>query len=1025
MKPGEVVGGRFRLEGSSQGGGMGVVHRAIDLVRGHAVVALKVLGLQSTESDGEAATRFLLEAEILEQLDHPAIVRHVAHGQLDAAGGRPFLVMEWIDGPTLERRLDGRPLRVQDALLLARRLAEALGVAHGAGVVHRDVKPANVMLPGGELASAKLVDFGVARAQGSSTLTQTGVRVGTPRYMAPEQIKSARDVDARADLFSLGCVLFESLAGVPAFPADNAMAVMVQILFEPPPRLGDLRPDLADPIVSLTQRLLARDRDVRPRSAEHVVRELDALLGHLADGTMVAPRSSLPDPALARLVVRALPRPDGPLVGRRAELARLDAAHARGAAVVLWGPPGVGKSRLLVEAAFRGREAPSGPAWLVDMSAVRKPHEVGAAIARSLGVRAPSAEAVPDAVTTALRVQPDALLLLDRAEHVAGFLPEILDRLGEACPTLRVVVASRVRIAGAGVEPIEVGPLPEADAVAFFAQRAHVDPGAAGVATVCRALDHVPLALELAAARVDALGLDGVRARLHRRDLLSDGARTMEGTVAWSFELLSPDEQRATARLSVFRGGFSLEAAEAVLEGLPGPLDLVQGLRHKSLLARHDVDQEPRLVMLGAVRELALPALTAEERAVTGTLHRRCFVEVGTTARLAHERTGSAAALQRLARELEDLQAAAEHALEAGEGEDACALAAAIEPVLTSRGAATTALGLIERALACASAPTPAVSAAVIARARALGAVGRADDGLADLRSLAGRADEGARQLELGVLAHVRGTLADAKNAYEEAAAHLARSGDERGEARALANLGALAHDEGRLDEAEALYREAVALFSSVGDLRLRGVTLGNLALALQERGALADAQLTFAEAVTHLEAYQDVRLLGVVLGNAGVCELEAGSERARPWLERAQALLAPTGDNRSLGLALGRLAAALALEGRVGDADARFARADRVLERHDALSRAAVSALRATSDVHRAEEALGRGRPEDALAHLRVAAGRIAQAEAGERSGAFGRRSDDVRTALRLLVPRIEALSLRVHAPADRHEPS
>jgi len=1017
MKPGEVVGGRFRLEDSVRSGGMGVVHRAVDLAHGHAMVALKVLGVQRSEPDAEMVTRFLLEAEILEQLDHAAIVRHVAHGSLE--DGAPYLVMEWIDGPTLEGRLEGRPLRVQDALLLTRRLAEALSIAHAAGVVHRDVKPANVMLPGGELAAAKLVDFGVARADGSSSLTQTGVRVGTPRYMAPEQIRSAREVDARADLFSLGCVLFETLAGLPAFPADNAMAVMVQILFEPAPRLADLRADLADPIVSLVQRLLAREREVRPSSALAVVRELDALLGHLADGTMVAPRSSLPDPALARLVVRALPRPDGPLIGRVAELGRLDAAHARGAAAVLWGPPGVGKSRLLVEAAFRGREAPTSAAWLVDLSAVRKPHEIGAAIARAVGVRAPHSDQLPDAVTTALRIQPDGLLLLDRAEHVASLLPEVLERLAEACPTVRVVVASRVRLSGRTAEPIEVGPLSEDDAATLFALRARVEASHSTVRTICRALDGVPLALELAAARVDALGLDGVRARLHRKDLLTDGARTMEGTVAWSFDLLSADEQRAGARCACFKGGFSLEAGEAVLAGLPGPLDLLQALRHKSLLTRHEIDGEPRLVMLGAVRDLCVGKLVGEELTATRALHRRCFVELGTTARLAHEKTGSAAALQRLARELDDLHAAVEHALEHDDGDDACALAAAIEPVLSSRGAAAAALTLLERALAIASTSSPAVQAAMQARARTLGALGRAEEGLADLRGLlASGADPGPLHLELGVLLHVHGALAEAKEAYSAAAELLATSGDERGEARALANLGALGHDEGALAEAESLYGEAIALFSSVGDLRLRGVTLGNLALAKQERHALDEARACFAEAVTHLEAYQDVRLLGVVLGNAGFCELEAGGPLARAHLERAQALLAPTGDSRSLGLALGRLAAALALEGRVGDADARFARADRVLAKHDQLSRTAVSALRATSDVLRAEEARARGRPADAIAQLRVATGRIAQAEAGEQSGAFGRRSDDVRTALRLVTPRVEALARRLHDP-------
>ncbi|MBK7399967.1 MAG: hypothetical protein IPJ34_27870 [Myxococcales bacterium] len=176
------------------------------------------------------------------------------------------------------------------------------------------------------------------------------------------------------------------------------------------------------------------------------------------------------------------------------------------------GPRGRENLALLVEAAFRGREAPTSAAWLVDLSAVRKPHEIGAAIARAVGVRAPHSDQLPDAVTTALRIQPDGLLLLDRAEHVASLLPGVLSSASpRRAPPSAWVVASRVRLSGRTAEPIEVGPLSEDDAATLFALRARVEASHSTVRTICRALDGVPLALELAAARVDALGLDGVQ----------------------------------------------------------------------------------------------------------------------------------------------------------------------------------------------------------------------------------------------------------------------------------------------------------------------------------------------------------------------------------------------------------------------------------------------------------------------------------------------------------------------------------
>jgi serine/threonine protein kinase len=199
LQQGDVVDERFVIERRAGSGGMGVVYRALDRKidrKSDAAVALKVL------ANEDEATRFEREARVLASIRHPGIVRYIAHGQTGA--GAFYLAMEWLEGEDLASRLCRGPLDLEETLLLGRRLADTLGAAHALGVIHRDVKPSNIFLTAGDVSSARLLDFGLARAvQPSQNLTATGVGLGTPGYMAPEQVTNASRVDSRADVFSL------------------------------------------------------------------------------------------------------------------------------------------------------------------------------------------------------------------------------------------------------------------------------------------------------------------------------------------------------------------------------------------------------------------------------------------------------------------------------------------------------------------------------------------------------------------------------------------------------------------------------------------------------------------------------------------------------------------------------------------------------------------------------------------------------------------------------------------------------
>jgi tetratricopeptide (TPR) repeat protein len=265
-RSGEIVGDRFELLALVGEGGMGSVFRAHDRAR-DAIVAVKLL-----RDDRADRARFEREATLLSSLDHPGIVRYVAHG---IAHGEAWLAMEWLEGEDLAHALRRGPLAIETAVGVVRRIGEALAVAHAAGIVHRDIKPSNVFLVGGRSDDLRLLDFGIARGgTAREAATRTGTMLGTPGYMAPEQARGERGLDARADVFALGCLLFECVTGEAAFAGENVMAVLARILIDDPDRLRDRRPEVSPALDALCASMLAKEPAARPVDASDVLRRL-------------------------------------------------------------------------------------------------------------------------------------------------------------------------------------------------------------------------------------------------------------------------------------------------------------------------------------------------------------------------------------------------------------------------------------------------------------------------------------------------------------------------------------------------------------------------------------------------------------------------------------------------------------------------------------------------------------------------------------------------------------------------------
>jgi predicted ATPase/tRNA A-37 threonylcarbamoyl transferase component Bud32 len=616
-----ALGDRYRLVREIGAGGMARVYLADDL-RHQRRVAIKVLHPEFSAALG--ADRFLREITTTANLRHPHILPLYDSG---AGGGTLFYVMPFVEGESLRVRLDRESqLPMEEALRIADEIADALHYAHGRGVVHRDIKPENILLENGR---AVVADFGIAAAVNTAggKLTQTGMTLGTPHYMSPEQA-GGEAVDGRSDLYALGCLLYEMLAGTPPFTGPSAMAIMARHMIDPVPHITTLRPTVTTGVVAAIERALAKSPSDRFASIAHWREALRR--------PATAERAGLVAPPIHR----APPAPATPLLGREALIASA-AEKLRGTTRVLTitGVGGTGKTRFAIEMFDRLRDGYPGGAAFVSLASVTAASEVMPAVATALEIAEAHGRSAVDAIATVIGDRR-VLLLLDNLEQVVDAAEEIA-ALVARCPGLQVVATSR--------RPLKIGAeselvLPPLDlpatgvvaadelmqfaSVALFVQRAvKVKPGfalspanAESVAGICRSLDGLPLALELAAARVRILEPAALLLRLdHALDLLTSGdrdlplrQRTLRATISWSYSLLSPGEQRLLRRLSVFHEGWTYDALEEVCYAEDDrfvALDELESLVEKGLV--RVIDDGQRYSLLETIRAFAAEQLHA------------------------------------------------------------------------------------------------------------------------------------------------------------------------------------------------------------------------------------------------------------------------------------------------------------------------------------------------------------------------------------------------------------------------------
>ncbi|MEM7165946.1 MAG: tetratricopeptide repeat protein [Planctomycetota bacterium] len=1004
--------GHYQVDGELGRGGMGVVYDAVDERLGRRV-ALKVLPAALLAAP-DAHAAFEREAQHLAALNHPNIATIFS---LEQHEGLSFYTLERIDGQSLAQRLRNGVPPADEALRMAREMCLALEAAHRAEIVHLDFKPGNVMLDAE--GRVKVLDFGIARPLQDSRATSAPL-AGTPGYMAPEQIAGGT-IDARTDLWALGCVLFEVAGGGSCFAgrtvADVTEATLqAELDWSRIPDKHALRP--------IIERCLRRDLDRRIESSAEVLGLLDGEVAAAMlprHSTVVAPSQS----------TSPLPQAVTSFVGRTQLLAEIDAHLQDRRLVTLTGLGGSGKTRLAIEAARRAEAAFDRGACWIDLGLLSDDTALLHHVATAAGVRITGHEATE--LTTALRDQ-SVLLVLDNCEHVLDSVTALVAPILASCPKVVVLTTSREALGLAGETLVGIPPLTvprrgndrvesldESESVQLLLARAArkdftlSQENAAAIASICRRLDGIPLAIELAASRLQVLTAAELDKRLeYRFQLLTRGRsnapvrqRTLRATLDWSYELLTNDEQQLLQRLSIFAGGWTLRAAEEVCCGGSiehwDVLDLLTGLVNKSLVVVTNDDEQrgARYRFLETVRAYAAEtwaggnengALETETDGVTRNYvdyyHRLSeealpFLEGGAhqlrwLARLDADVENLLRAMELCLRVLDDRKCGSEIAVNAWAYWDLRSVMHRVLPLLR---------GLVDDAPEDALPPT--------LRAKALNAIGML---LLDLED-----------------------YSQALTYYQRCIDFCNEAGYEANAAVVTMNYAIAIKKLGDYDGARQRYQDALEITRRVGGDSRLGQLLLNLGILETEQNNAAAAQAYLDEALAVAERREDAHTAGSVLGAMGSLRCHIGDyDQACALHRRAQQVFRELGDRTGIARSLGNLGIAqLSLGDLQGsyDTQAESLRLRRQLDNSHGLSIALVNLAPSARRLQRFDEArrlltecfevLGVGGIERTLAYAFEATAELAaDLGAAERSVEFFAAGEAVRSRLAIPLP-------------------
>jgi predicted ATPase len=975
----------YRVQRKLGSGAMGEVYLAEDPVLGRSV-ALKVLPSETSVTP-DRMRRFIEEAKAASALNHPNIA--TVH-ELREADGVHFIVMEYVEGGTLKAKVARGPLNSSEIIKLATQIAQALDAAHSIGIIHRDVKSSNIMItPRGH---AKVLDFGLAKRTTfheplthdlTRDATEPSVVMGTVPYMSPEQALG-KVLDQRSDLFSFGVVLYEMATGRLPFSGSTAPEMIDNIIHGDPQPVTSINPQIPLGLARLISRCLEKRAEYRVQTAAELASELRKSENDIpAFGRGDTFRSNLPQ-QLTRFI------------GRQREIAEIRDLLTHTRLLTLSGPGGIGKTRLALQVAGDSLLEYRDGVWFVEFASLADTDLVPHTVASTLGVHEEAGRSITDTVVDFLK-STHVLLVLDNCEHLISACAQLTDKLLRSSKSLRVLVTSQEPLAIAGEAVFRVSSLglpdpqgqpdPESlskhEAVELFLDRARSvkstfaigSSNALALAKLCVQLDGIPLAIELAASRASVLSVEQIAARISDRlTLLTGGSRTalprhqtLLAAIDWSYNLLSESEKILFRRLSVFSGGWTLEAAETVCAGdgvdTGHVLGLLAGLVDKSLVLAEEREGQQRYRFMVTLLEYALKRLMQTEEGETISRgHARFFVALAVAGepklmsteqkvwleglnaeydniravlnwtskknaemglRLAGalgqfwylrgywdegrrwlaEMLGASGALAHPAQRVRALNAAAWIALNQGE-------------YVSARSFSEEALSLSREsgdkretgfALNCLAILTAEQGEFAVARSLL-------EESLTIRRELGDKSMIASTLQNVGILAFRQGEFASARSLFEESLGISREVGYKHGIATALVNCGEVARRMGDHAAAQALLDEGLALAKDMGDKIVIPIALNALGALAGRQGDYAAARALHTKGLEVSRELGDKRLIAENLQSLGIVAEKYPA--ARSLFEKSLAIRRELGDRAEIAIALNHLGSVIARQG-------------------------------------------------------------------------------------------------------------
>ncbi|AHH18428.1 protein kinase/ LuxR family transcriptional regulator [Nocardia nova SH22a] len=872
-------------------GGFGLVFRCTqtDLDR---TVAVKVL---TATSEQDNTQRFVREQQAMGRLTgHPNVADILQVGV--TATGMPYLVMPYYRHGSLDSLLRQQgPLPAREVLRVGVKIAGVLETAHGMGILHRDVKPGNILIT--DYGEPVLTDFGIARVA-HGFRTTTGAIAGSPAFVAPEVLSGEQPTPA-VDVYALGATLFAALTGHAAFERHTGEQVVAQFLRITSQAAPDLREHgIPADISQVIEQAMARMPEDRPSAAAFgdALRQAQARHDWAVDEMATPPASGTHGPGNRFLLgspgIDNAPAATGngsargatlpveltSFIGRRTEVAEAKALLANRRLLTLTGIGGAGKTRLALRVAAAVERGMADGVRVVWLGELRDGALLPAEIAAAMGLTSRE-RPILDALIDFLAPR-ELLVVLDNCEQIIDEAAKVVAALLGACPRLRILATSREVLGVDGEAVLWLPPLsvPDRDrrlslrtahrydALGLFADRAATavpdfaltDDNVATVSEICRQLDGLPLAIELAAARLRTLSPDQILRRLADRfALLTRGSRTAPSRqqtlrlcVDWSYSLCTSAEQAVWRHLSVFAGSFEIDAAEDLCVGELGAeqlLDILSGLVDKSIVLREDTGASVRFCLLETVRDYGRDKLTESGHHLElRRRHRDWYRQLAAAFEADWSSPRQLDWIDRLDREQPNLREALQFSVaDDAEPSAGLAMATSLQLFWFARGQLGEARYWLGRALAISQGASTALRAKALQGAIVAADVQGDSDGAAGLvaetRTLTDRATDPTAypfaNLALGLHAVFGGESARAIGLLETCLAGFAAQHDDYGQVVTFLALGWVYQSQGDSRAALVHHRKALASAEAHGDLINQESALWALAVVSSQEG--------------------------------------------------------------------------------------------------------------------------------------------------------------------------------------------